>query len=620
MQNVGTSIVGDIGNAVVPGCTGPTGVSGARLKLAGTWRQTSSRGLDLSFSVPVVDWPGIYTVVLHFSAAVQQLPSLFDIAIEGMVVAAAYSPQTGKEDVMLTIPGVATSDRTIDIKLIRLPSSVGPPTLSMLEIHSGSCTPAPVDTCEASFALPLPIAFAVPLANRLTEVAAVFSCQQLGWEPLRASGNTICQQSRIQGGCFLKKKSFADASEMCRAVGARLCTGDELNLDQQDGWNMCNLKRSPVWSSTTCELPKDPSMSAYVVATGMTAQKSHCKAVAKSGADAMGSLQCCADVATAVSAPTSPEPVQSQNLSASTCGELKWKVQFTHSDLSIVTGEGTPGAFHRIVCGQAQVSGNECRKDDIRFGEANKICKSVGGRLCTSAELRGGATRGTGCSLGKSTWVWSQTMCNQPGVPAPSFLVERAAQLDYENPVPGICWPSVGVNARASMQCCADELVASSDNNNKDPGANQIVAGDAKDDTSSFPYEIPLAVCGGAVAILLGVVATLAYERNRRNKGQRYSKQPSNPGSQVVASSVTDLDWDAAEMTATSGAKSFKDQAHPQSATFYEGSVAAVTFKDTVGIIQTQVPNVPPPSPDGDGDVMHSYYLAGGPHGHNGPK
>jgi len=535
--------------------------------------------------------------------------------------------------VMLTIPSVATNDHTIDIKLIRLPSSIrgGGPTLSMLEIYRGSCTPTPVDACEASVALPMPVAFAVPLADRSTKVAAVFSCQELGWEPLSASGSTMCRQSKIRGGCFLKKKSFAEASEMCRTEGARLCTAEELKFSQPLAWNVCNLRQSPVWSGTSCTLQSDPSMSAYIVASGpKKARKSYCKPVAKNNFDVMGSLQCCADVSASES--NSLPPAQAEALSESTCADLDWDIKFVHSEQSIVLKDGAvaplaaAGTPSRSVCGQAQLPGLECRKDDARFEEAGKLCESAGGRLCTSAELRGGATKGTGCKMGRKQWVWSQTACTEPGVATPSFLVERAFQSSNE--AAGLCWPSVGANAKASMQCCADELDVSSSMTIEEAVANQILADVDADTSSSFPFEVPLAVCGAAVAILIGVVAALVTKRNRADRGEHYtSQQPSTkPGSHAVVSTVADLDWDdnvisPASPTVNNPAPS--QQAAPRMSTFYEAfpplptsdggvDAAASSKNDAVGTDLADGNQGSDPVVI-DADANHQYYLAGQP-------
>jgi len=642
LQDADTAISGAAGNAVVPGCATAIASSAARQSLVGAWRETSVRGLDLSYSIPVASWPGIYTVVLHFSAAAdQQQPRTFDVTIEGMVVAAAYSPHSssGGKDVMLTIPGVATTDHTIDIKLIRLPSAAGAgPALSMLEIHSGSCTPAPIDVCEVPASLPMPVAFALPLAVRTSEVAAVFSCHELGWEPLPTSKNTICRQSKIQGACYVKKASFSDASEMCRSEGARLCTADELHFQdsgiKKKAWNVCNLKQSPIWSSTPCRTAKDPSMSAYVVAAGpLKARKSYCKPVARNGNDLMGSLQCCADAAAPQALdPGSPEDASSTELSTATCSELRWKVKFVHPGKTIMSSGGEVGLFSRTVCGQSEIEGHECRKDDIRFGEAKKICKAAGSRLCTSTEIRNGATKGTGCMMGKAAWVWTQTECNQPGVDGPSFLVERATPVADGSA--GLCWPTVDTNAQAGMQCCADGLV-SSEVLLEGAETNQIVSADENQE-SAFPYEIPLAICGAAVAILMGVVAALAYKRWRNGEsGQQSSSGPQR------SENMADLDWDmggTAAMSPTTRAvhspANRKPTTNPPPTTYYEafppmpnseggdhdGDAGAAN--EAAGVAVLGEGGIPEPHIDDvdkegyhfagtDGVMAHGYYFAG---------
>ena len=58
------------------------------------------------------------------------------------------------------------------------------------------------------------------------------------------------------------------------------------------------------------------------------------------------------------------------------------------------------------VWGESEINGN-C-EDSVDHGQAMSMCASMGGRLCTAAELLSDCTRGSGC-MHDQDMIWSST-------------------------------------------------------------------------------------------------------------------------------------------------------------------------------------------------------------------
>jgi len=79
------------------------------------------------------------------------------------------------------------------------------------------------------------------------------SCEELGWQ--MQNGNTeVCGQSGVTGSCSNEKSLvYEQADSVCKAVGARLCTVQELQSDVAQGTG-CNRDKEWVWTMTGCTL------------------------------------------------------------------------------------------------------------------------------------------------------------------------------------------------------------------------------------------------------------------------------------------------------------------------------------------------------------------------------
>ena len=90
-------------------------------------------------------------------------------------------------------------------------------------------------------------------------VSAPKTCGELGWEVFAASENqAVCAthqytDTTIPCNGKLGKKTFAEAVVACDTVGARLCTGDELQSNVGVG-DVCDFKSKVLlWTSDECE-------------------------------------------------------------------------------------------------------------------------------------------------------------------------------------------------------------------------------------------------------------------------------------------------------------------------------------------------------------------------------
>jgi hypothetical protein len=92
--------------------------------------------------------------------------------------------------------------------------------------------------------------------------------------------------------------------------------------------------------------------------------------------------------------------------SAAVCGE---------SDAGFGNGAGSRnGGDAECYGGNVVHDANSASETDTLidgWAHASSICRAVGARLCTSAELQAEETRGSGCAHDRE-WVWSSTACD----------------------------------------------------------------------------------------------------------------------------------------------------------------------------------------------------------------
>lgn len=77
------------------------------------------------------------------------------------------------------------------------------------------------------------------------------NCNELGWT-FSATQQIVCGASEIEGLCYNDSHTYAEATAVCEAVGARLCTVDEVVRHGASIGTGCGLDLRQVWTNDTC--------------------------------------------------------------------------------------------------------------------------------------------------------------------------------------------------------------------------------------------------------------------------------------------------------------------------------------------------------------------------------
>jgi hypothetical protein len=110
------------------------------------------------------------------------------------------------------------------------------------------------------------------------------TCTELGWQP-RTSSPEVCGQSAPLGTCHVANIEYRAAMATCNAIGGRLCSANELNINGAKDTG-CDLDNKAVWTSDKC------GVDMFLVAKGSRNSRSSpvCTHMSESN-----SLRCCAD-------------------------------------------------------------------------------------------------------------------------------------------------------------------------------------------------------------------------------------------------------------------------------------------------------------------------------------
>eukprot|EP00729_Bicosta_minor_P001476 gene1476-19388_t len=270
-------------------------------ELASTWRQSERNSMGLQYAIPLHPLAVLsanYTVTLTFMSPKTNAATLpFDVIIEENAVATDFKPffdDKPGNPVTISFPRVSVVDGTLDIGLHRtvpppgtLLSDTNGPYVSLVELYRGACEPAA--ECQASLVHAFP-GDAVRAIDRVSAAPSLLDCFALGWD--LANGSTaFCRRADVGGTCRKNTATFAEATEICRAGGARLCSIEELMVDPGDTPG-CNLGTTRVWSRTPCRHAVKIGASSRLVSVGKPTSKSmQCKSDGRNG---YASVQCCA--------------------------------------------------------------------------------------------------------------------------------------------------------------------------------------------------------------------------------------------------------------------------------------------------------------------------------------
>lgn len=127
----------------------------------------------------------------------------------------------------------------------------------------------------------------------IVDVCSEWTCQRLGWDPLKFGSTTICGESDALTGSCSGALDWDAAREFCQGNGARLCTlAEVLNDETRDSG--CNYDSAVVWSATSCGVNSfSVSLGFTDHGTGMAVDWTECR---ERTTAANTFVRCCADV------------------------------------------------------------------------------------------------------------------------------------------------------------------------------------------------------------------------------------------------------------------------------------------------------------------------------------
>jgi PKD repeat protein len=395
-------------------------------------------------------------------------------------------------------------------------SATTTPTTTTSQTTTISVTATPTTTTKA----PITTDNAISTTTRLNEKAepvpvldpsrSMQSCSDLaesGFDFSEAS-DTVCGASVIGGSCF-KKIKFANADMACKNLGARLCTVRELK-DEVGNTRGCRLQWKKTWASDgDCVDPATSPAAMSVAVKRSSEPRTKCKR-----AKSKNALRCCADKigniekmggTTAVAKPTS----------SISCTALVADEAFEY-----------PASGEIAVCGATEVDGT-CYKGLARHEQAVEICASVGARMCTSAEIKGGVGADTGCKVRVRTWIWAAAT-GHPDCVGDRALAQRPDPTESPR-----CKPTT---TRLTVRCCGDTL----EKNVTKIVTDMLSSGESASKSLSSAGQIAVGGLAGIVLVVISVLAVLrrtnaAYEVSGSDSGSKStaetldSSEPSEP-------------------------------------------------------------------------------------------
>lgn len=257
------------------------------------------------------------------------------------------------------------------------------------------------------------------------------SCRQLGW-PMVTDSSLCARAPKVLGGCP-QPMPFSDAQKFCSALGARLCSSQELSDPRftDTSSDECNIDGQRVWTSSWCA--DGEVISQASVAKFLSTVPKECS----QQEEKIGLLRCCANGDEI--GPRKTEEVAAV-VSEKTCDQIP---SFSTS----------PSAPNKAVCstslvltgkgkGKAQCSG------DVTFKEAKQICSKRGARLCTADELSQDVGNDLVCGY-NSQRVWTSSEC-----PFENQVLTQAGASAFLRSVPKQCTKTT---TKLPVYCCADQ-------------------------------------------------------------------------------------------------------------------------------------------------------------------
>jgi hypothetical protein len=217
-------------------------------------------------------------------------------------------------------------------------------------------------------------------------------------------------------GC-LSNRNYVEASAVCAADGARLCTETEISRDCTAGTG-CQHDHDLIWTSTTC-WPRG-----RYVAIGNLDDRN---AVAR-----QGSVQC--------------ETANDQT---------------NRHEVRCCSDRSKPGYQKRNGCNiwsesSFRSQNNSCVSSAV-FSRAAAVCRADGARLCTLTEMMNRCTAGTGCQHDDDL-IWTQTRCTSTTLQPYHFVVIGNAASTNAVRTQGEA-QCVASNTQHEVRCCSDRAL-----------------------------------------------------------------------------------------------------------------------------------------------------------------
>lgn len=273
-------------------------------------------------------------------------------------------------------------------------------------------------------------------------------CTAAGLSPKSDSHPGVCGFSQIGGTCHGGEQTpFSTAKNLCTAVGARLCSVEEM-LDDVTVGSGCDVEGEYIWTGDTC------AGGGVFVAPGSSEFARNGikppKCVDPNAEEYGASVRCCE-----AGTPQKPAIVDEVTTTATAV------VIATASPAAAVSGPvisekscsdlgRKPRKSLPLVCGLSKVPKCHIEKT-YSYAKTEGMCRDMGARLCTARELKKNIMLGSGCKSGKAYYTWTSDPCDDP-----NQRTIFAGLGKFKTKLPQTCVDKTSGNTGGAVRCCAD--------------------------------------------------------------------------------------------------------------------------------------------------------------------
>lgn len=133
--------------------------------------------------------------------------------------------------------------------------------------------------------------------------------------------------------------------------------------------------------------------------------------------------------------------IHADTVSSSSCSQLGWPLDLDYSS---------------TVCGFSKVTKGRC-SGEVDYWQAEEICLSQGGRLCSSEELEQGVASSAACGL-DSARIWTSSQCQQQLTVEDGNTVPGVITLGGGGDKGGLQPTCSSTSSKFAVRCCADSF------------------------------------------------------------------------------------------------------------------------------------------------------------------